>query len=116
MSSTRIKNDKNDFNWNLGLQKSISDGSMLHNKAYATNIGMPQEGILMGQMQNNILSNNATDVESFLKGINSTNLVEERQPVKPEFNKFKQINFYDKSNKVLLPNQLVIEKDQRFNI
>ena len=116
MSSTRIKNDKNDFNWDLGMQKSVSDGAILHNRAYASNIGMPQEGILMGQMQNNILSNNATDIESYLKGINSTNLVEERKPVKPELNKFNQIDFYDKSNKVLLPKQLVVEKNQRFNI
>jgi len=116
MSSTRLKNDQVNFNHNLGLQKSISDSCVFYNCAYPTNIGLPQEGILMGQMQNNIFSNNSTDVESYLRGIQSTNLVEKVKPITPEFNKLKQIDFYDKPNKVILPKQLVIEKNQRFNI
>mgnify|MGYP006446601979 CR=1 FL=1 len=53
----------------------------------------PDLGIINGMMttgyNNNILSNNAADIESSLFGIGSTNLVEKKPDVNPSVNKLK---------------------------
>ena len=42
---------------------------------------------------NNILSNNAADIESSLFGIGSTNLVEKKPDVNPSINKLKYCKY-----------------------
>mgnify|MGYP006893816715 FL=1 len=61
---------------------------------------------------NNILSNNAADIESSLFGIGSTNLVEKKPDVNPSVNKLKHCKWFPRNN-VFLPEPLVIEKSQR---
>ena len=73
---------------------------------------LPCAGILPGQIHNSILSKNSTDVESFLLGINSSNLVDPS----PEFNAklkcHKLLSFYQRLQPSL-PTPLVIEGCQR---
>ena len=77
---------------------------------------LPDLGIINGMMttgyNNNILSNNAADIESSLFGIGSTNLVEKQSDVKPSMNKRKYCKWFSRNN-VFLPEPLAIEKSQR---
>ena len=62
---------------------------------------------------NMAFSENSIDIESALKGINSTNLVNEPELVVPIFKPITFDCFFERSNKVPLPQPLFIEPNQR---
>ena len=58
------------------------------------------------------MSYNASDIESFLFGVNSTNLVNPAPIFVPELAKITSVNIYEKES-VFMPEPLVIQKNQR---
>lgn len=78
--------------------------------AYYTNL--PGNGLNPAQIPGDKLSKNATDIESFLFGINSTNLVNPAPVFTPELKNIKTVNIY-KNETIYIPEPLVIEKNQR---
>jgi hypothetical protein len=58
------------------------------------------------------MSKNAPDIESFLFGINSTNLVTPQPCLTPEIKQLQSANVFDKGP-VYIPEPLVVEKKQR---
>ena len=82
----------------------------------ATDTRFPCAGVNMPMMtngyNNNILSKNASDIESALFGIGSTNLVRSKPLVTPKLNEINQIKFFNTMN-TFLPEPLVIERNQR---
>jgi len=81
-----------------------------YGEAYDTK--MPGWGVNPAQMPGNKLSNNSTNIESFLFGINSTNLVKPAQPLYPEINTLATADFIPQ-NKVIMPEPFAQEKNQR---
>ena len=77
---------------------------------------LPDFGINMGNMAggytHNVLSNNTADLESFLFGIGTSNLVIPFQKPAPNLNTLGNEKFFDKPG-YCLPNPLVMEKRQR---
>ena len=69
-------------------------------------------GLNPGQLPWNTMSQNAPDIESFLFGINSTNLVTPQPTLVPEINTLQSANVFEKGP-TLIPEPLVIEKAQR---
>jgi len=116
MTDTSLKNSKGwycqgqqalreQYNHNIWKHKCIS-----HNTAFpCTGINMP---MMTNGYNNNLLSNNASDIESALFGIGSTNLVKTKEPVKPELNCINNIKFFNRLQ-TTLPNPLVIHNHQR---
>ena len=61
----------------------------------------------------NVLSNNTTDIESNLFGIGSTNLAKPKSSkFKPSINDRNTCKFFDRPQ-LILPNDLVVDKNQR---
>lgn len=116
MTDTSLKNSKG---WYCQGQQALRE-QYNHNiwkyKCISHNTAFPCAGINMPMMtngyNNNILSNNASDIESALFGIGSTNLVKEKEPVVPELNCINNIKFFNRLH-TTLPNPLVIHKHQR---
>lgn len=82
---------------------------------YAYDSKLPGNGLLAGQVPYHLLSKNAADIESFLWGVNSTNLTLDHgvQPcLVPQLNRFESANIYEKGP-TYLPQPLVVEKKQR---
>ena len=79
---------------------------------YAYDTRMPGNGLLMGQVPWNKLSDNAPDIESFLFGINSTNLVKPEPPLTPQLREYPAVHLFQK-DVVYIPEPLVIQKNQR---
>jgi hypothetical protein len=79
---------------------------------YAYDTRLPGNGLLAGQMPWNKLSENAADIESFLFGINSTNLVTPEPPLVPQLTSLRDANVFEKET-VFIPEPLVIQKNQR---
>ena len=116
MASTRNKN----YIGNYCLeQKQFSDSAqytLYANSQYgsAYDTMMPGNGVNPGQIPWTSLSHNAVQIESFLFGINATNLVHPApHHITPELKQLGTVNFFEKSQTTLVPQPLIIEKNQR---
>ena len=114
MASTRNKNTPGNYcleqrEYNHSEQYTLYKNSQ-YGEAYNTKLA--GNGLNPGQMPWNTLSYNAPDVESFLLGINSTNLVTPAPVFVPELKCLKSANVFEKGP-TFIPEPLVIEKNQR---
>ena len=73
---------------------------------------LPGNGLLPASMARSQLCGNYCDVESQLRGIGSTNLVNPQTPVVPQHRTLDSLSIITKLP-VLLPEPLVVEKNQR---
>ena len=80
----------------------------------AWNTNLCGNGLLAGQLPREKLSNNPIQIENFLFGINSTNLVNREPPLIAELVSLPDVNIYKKSP-TIMPNPLVIEKNRPYN-
>ena len=114
MASTRNKNTPG--NYCLDNKQYIDSATYLTylNSPYgeAYNTKLPGNGLNPAQIPWNKMSNNAPDIESFLFGINSTNLVNPAPCLVPELITLKSANIYENPT-IYLPEPLIIENRQR---
>lgn len=73
---------------------------------------IPCIGITPSHMPMDTLSNNPVEIESALWGINSTNLVDPQEPVKPQLKTVPMKAFFE-TTPMIMPKPLVVAKDQR---
>jgi hypothetical protein len=114
MSSTRNRNTPGNYCLEQKQIKNSEDYTLYINSQYgnAYNTRLPGNGFLPAQIPNNKLSYNPIDTESFLFGINSTNLVNQRPCFVPEIANLSSINIFEKEV-IFMPEPLVVEKNQR---
>jgi hypothetical protein len=114
MASTRNRNTPGNYCLEQRQYQDSANYTLYPNSQYgaAYNTRLPGNGLLPGQIPWNKLSYNAADTESFLFGINSTNLVNPAPCFVPEITKLESTNIYE-NNPVLMPEPLVMEKNQR---
>jgi hypothetical protein len=114
MASTRNRNTPGNYCLEERQYKHFEDYTLYPNSqcGAAYNTRLPGTGLLPAQMPWNKLSYNAADTESFLFGINSTNLVNPAPCFKPEIVQLNSANIYEKPL-TFIPEPLVIEKNQR---
>lgn len=114
MASTRNINTRGNYNLQQKQYNQFEHYTLYPNSQYgsAYNTRLPGNGLLPAQIPWNKLSYNAPDTESFLFGINSTNLVNPAPCFVPEIAQLNSANIYDKGP-VYIPEPLVIEKNQR---
>jgi hypothetical protein len=114
MASTRNINTRGDYNLEQRQFKNFENYTLFPNSQYgaAFNTRLPGNGLNPAQIPWNKLSYNAPDVESFLLGINSTNLVNPAPCFVPELAKIDSVNVFEKGP-IIVPEPLVIEKSQR---
>lgn len=114
MASTRNKNTTGNYNLTQRQYSDFSGYTLYPNSQYgdAYDTRMAGNGLNPAQIPWTKLSSNAPDVESFLFGINSTNLVNPAPIFVPELTRNEYVNIYEKSA-ILIPEPLAIEKGQR---
>lgn len=112
MASTCNKNSPADYCLEQRQNNQICDDRTYKYRRIAYNSAIPCVGVNVGGMPNTTLSYNPTNIESSLYGIGSTNLVTHKPAVVPELKKLPNVAFFTRPH-VLLPNPLVIEKNQR---
>ena len=114
MASTRNKNTPGNYcldqRQNVGIEKWQLYTNGANGKAYDTRL--PGNGLNPGQLNYNSLSHNPADIESFLFGINSTNLVQRAPNLTPELKCLQTANVF-KSAPVIMPVPQAIPKNQR---
>ena len=115
MSSTRNNNTLGNYTLQ---QKGITHCREYYNyensyagKAYTT--ALPLFGMNPSRMPSDNFSSNPVDIESFLFGVNSTNLYNpDKEKIKPELKTLPTFTFFNRLE-MFLPNPLVIEDRQR---
>jgi hypothetical protein len=114
MASTRNINTRGNYNLEQRNFRLSENYALYPNSQYgaAYNTRLPGNGLMPAQIPWNKLSYNAADTESFLFGINSTNLVNPAPCFVPEITKIDSTNMYEKGP-IFIPEPLVIEKNQR---
>jgi hypothetical protein len=114
MASTRNRNTPGNYCLEQREYLQSATYTLYPNSQYgaAYNTRLPGDGLLAGQVPWNKLSHNAADTESFLFGINSTNLVNPAPCFVPEITKLDSANVFNKGP-TFIPEPLVIEKNQR---
>lgn len=114
MASTRNINTPGNYYLEQKQYKENEGYTLYPNSQYgaAYNTKLPGNGVNPGQIPGNQLSDNAVQIESFLFGINSTNLVQAQPILHPEFRQLESANFFEKTP-TLIPEPLVVHKFQR---
>ena len=114
MASTRNRNTPGNYNLEQREFKQSETYTLYPNSQYgaAYNTRLPGNGLLPAQIPWNKLSYNSADTESFLFGINSTNLIQAQPTLHPEFRRLESANFFEKTP-TLIPEPLVVHKFQR---
>jgi hypothetical protein len=114
MASTRNKNTPGNYCLEERQYSESRQYTLYEHSAYgsAVDTRLPGNGLNPGQFPNNQLSSNSTDIESFLLGVNSTNLVKPQGPLTPQLNCLKTANIFE-TRPVYMPNPVIVEKNQR---
>ena len=114
MASTRNKNTPGNYCLEQREYRNSEQYTLYKNSQYgqAYDTRWAGNGLLPAQIPWNQMSYNAADTESFLFGINSTNLVKPAPCFVPEIKELESANVY-KKGPVYIPEPLIIAKNQR---
>jgi hypothetical protein len=104
MAFTRNKNTQGNYNMEqMQLQRQFNMSMYQHSSSGISNHSwFGGRGLLQGRMPSNLLANNATDIESDLRGIGSTNLVQKYIPPVPQIHQPTFLDIY-KQPKIIVP-------------
>jgi hypothetical protein len=114
MASTRNKNTPGNYCLEERQYSQSRQYTLYPNSQYgaAYNSRLAGNGLNPAQTPWDKLSYNAPDIESFLFGINSTNLVNRAPCFVPELAKLESVNIFEKKA-ILIPEPLVMDAKQR---
>ena len=116
MASTRTHNTPGNYCLQQREYQEARQYTIYKYSAYgeAVDTKLPGNGLNPAQIPWNKLSKNSADIESFLFGINSTNLVKPQGPLTPELTCLQSANIYE-SAPVYLPEPFIPLNNQRPN-
>tara|TARA_Y100000816_G_C26103866_1_gene585876 strand:+ start:1912 stop:2280 length:369 start_codon:yes stop_codon:yes gene_type:complete len=118
MSSTRNRNSISDYKAYENRNENIINYKMYENSQYGkTNnflnrFKLPESTQPTRIMHPNNFSNNPIDIESQLRGINSTNLVGKSFNINPDLRKIDSYKLYERVP-LMMPKQITNEQYQR---
>jgi len=112
MASTRNNNTPGNYKMEqASLEKQFSE-VMYTYKAKPYQSHLAGDGLLAGKMKGKDLARNDCDIESYLFGIGSTNLVQPLPIVEPQINHLQSLNIFKKAPIIASP-EMFIEPGQR---
>jgi hypothetical protein len=113
MASTRNKNTRGNYALDQRQIKQADEYLMNREYSISYNTSLPGNGLLVGQIPREKMASNYVQIESYLLGVGSTNLVNPEAPLVPELKKLDTVNIYNKKP-TLMPLPLVIERNRPF--
>lgn len=112
MASTRNKNMIGDYRMEQQMNITTTNYSTYTDYGAPKHTYFSGDGLLPGKVAAENLSRNACDIESYLRGIGSTNLVTPQPDVIADVYKLKSLAMIDRLP-LLVPEPLTITKNQR---
>jgi hypothetical protein len=114
MSSTRNKNTKGDYTFEQSIYARQFEykNNAIYGEAPTTHL--PSDSLLPSKLPKHSLSSNPEDIESFLFGIGSTNLVDAKPDVIPGLKQeLPSLSMMDKRVPLIMPAPLDVKDNQR---
>lgn len=117
MASTRNRNTS----INYKLEQLTNNNTEIYNLYKHSSYGdpyvvnLPGNGFGGSYINAEKLSNNSVDIESFLRGIGTTDLVKGPITLTPELNKIRTVNIYE-NNEVIMPLPLITSRERPWPI
>ena len=114
MASTRNKNTLVNYKLQQAQNTDAERWELYKNGAngFAYQSCLPGNGLNPAQYPQNVLSQNGIDIETFLFGINSTNLVQAPPPLTPHLNYLSSANVFERTP-TLMPTPFIQSREQR---
>lgn len=112
MASTRNKNTPGDYASEKKANQIQVDYNTYHSYGVPSVNYLPGDGLLSGKVASSSLSNNYCDIESYLRGIGSTNLETPQPEIVPSIKQLKSLAVMEKTP-LIIPGDLVMEQGQR---
>lgn len=118
MASTRNLNMNSDYNLEQKANKDyLAENLYLHSSSgIPTTTCIPNVGYIPSHMSRDTFSNNPIDIESQLRGIRSTDLVNGCQQIVPSMKNLDFKPYFDRPQSVIMPYPLNIDNNQRPNL
>ena len=118
MASTRNLNMKSDYDLEQKANKDyLAENLYIHSSSgVPTTTCIPTVGYTPSHMSRDAFSNNPIDIESQLKGIRATDLVNGCHQVVPSMKNLEFKSYFDRQQEVIMPYPLNIENNQRPNL
>lgn len=112
MASTRSKNTPG--NYELETRSYLEQSAYLSYAPYGFHhvTYFPGDGLIGAKISNVQLSKNYCDIESELRGIGTTNLVNTHVPTVAEINNLKSMTFIDRIP-LIIPSPIVVNNNER---
>jgi len=110
MASTRNKNTAINYNLEQLCNQKQDTYGRLYGESYNTKLS--GNGLIHGKLPREQLSGNPINTESFLFGINSTNLVNPAPTFQPDTKSLLQVHIFDKGP-TFMPEPFIYESGQR---
>lgn len=112
MASTRNRNTQGDYKLEQSINHSIVDFNTYHSFGVPLNTYFSGDGLLPGRVASENLSGNSCDIESMLRGIGSTNLVNPSHEPAPNITQLNSLSIIDRTP-LYVPRPLVVQANQR---
>ena len=115
MTSTRNRNTESDYKLEqLQNTNQIENNLYLHSASGRPNSEcFPEIGYTPSKLSRDALANNPVDIESTLRGIGSSNMVNPCIPANPSLRTLPFKPFFDRPQAVIMPYPLVTDNYQR---
>jgi hypothetical protein len=110
MASTRNKNTGINYKLEQRSYQNQDTYTRLYGESYETHLS--GNGLLHGRLPREQLSANPINTESFLFGINSTNLVSQTPIFEPKLNTLQDVHLFNKET-IYMPEPFICETGQR---
>jgi hypothetical protein len=112
MASTRSKNTPGDYQLETRLNLEHSAYLAYEPYGHADTTYFPGDGLIGAKISNVQLSKNYCDIESELRGIGTTNLVNPQAPVTAQINTLKSMTFM-KRVPLIIPAPIIVNNNER---
>jgi len=117
MASTKNRNTQSDYKLEqLQNTNHLENNLYLHSASGRPNSECFPELYNPSKLSRDALCNNAIDVESTLRGIGASNMVNACTPPTPSLRNLDFKAFFDRQQAVVMPYPLIFENNQRPNL
>jgi len=112
MASTRNKNTPEDYKMEIMRDQNYLKNRTFELSARPESTYLPGNGLMAGRVAAEQLSSNSIDIESKLRGIRATDLVNGVPACNPRIHDLNSLSVADRME-LIMPEPLVVEKNQR---
>ena len=113
MASTRNNNTYGNYNAQITENKTAEQYNTNKDKMFAESTYLAGNGLIQGHMPDTTLSQNSTNVESFLFGIGANNFIHPQHSFQAELNVLQSVSIVDRQVPLIMPKPLEPLPDQR---